>query len=55
MPERPVKFYQVGSFVVGNRLLDPKVRTGNQNGPVRTHSPLDIARCQGCGEALGAA
>ena len=26
-PQQQVKFYQVGSFVVGNRLLDPEQRS----------------------------
>jgi pyruvate ferredoxin oxidoreductase beta subunit len=50
----PVKFYQVGSFAVGNRLVDPRLRT-IQSDPGRTNS-LDAGHraCQGCGEALGA-
>ena len=27
MPYQPIKYYQAGSFVVGNRLLDPEQRT----------------------------
>ena len=27
MPDQPIKFYQAGSFAVGNRLLDPEQRT----------------------------
>ncbi len=50
----PVRFYQVGSFAVGNRLLDPDQRTV-QADTARTNS-LDSGHraCQGCGEALGA-
>jgi len=50
----PVRFYQVGSFAVGNRLLHPEDRTV-QSDPDRTNS-LDSGHraCQGCGEALGA-
>jgi pyruvate ferredoxin oxidoreductase beta subunit len=50
----PVKFYQVGSFAVGNRLVDPSRRTV-QSDLERTNS-LDSGHraCQGCGEALGA-
>jgi pyruvate ferredoxin oxidoreductase beta subunit len=50
----PVKFYQVGSFAVGNRLVDPSRRTV-QSDRERTNS-LDSGHraCQGCGEALGA-
>jgi pyruvate ferredoxin oxidoreductase beta subunit len=50
----PVRFYQVGSFAVGNRLLSPDDRTV-QSDPERTNA-LDSGHraCQGCGEALGA-
>jgi len=49
-----VKFYQTGTFTVGNRLLDGKLRT-IQSLPQRPNS-LDSGHraCQGCGEALGA-
>ncbi len=54
MTTQPVRFYQVGSFAVGNRLLPDDDRTvqSDQN---RTNS-LDSGHraCQGCGEALGA-
>ncbi|HSK27128.1 MAG TPA: thiamine pyrophosphate-dependent enzyme [Jiangellales bacterium] len=54
MSTTPVKFYQVGSFAVGNRLLDPELRsvqsdTGRSNSLTSGHRA-----CQGCGEALGA-
>ena len=54
MPVQPVKFYQVGSFAVGNRLLSPEQRSV-QSEPGRTNS-LNCGHraCQGCGEALGA-
>jgi len=54
MTHRPVRFYQVGSFAVGNRLLADADRTV-QSDPHRTNS-LDSGHraCQGCGEALGA-
>ncbi|TNC24899.1 thiamine pyrophosphate-dependent enzyme [Amycolatopsis alkalitolerans] len=54
MPVQPIKFYQTGSFVVGNRLLDPEQRTV-QASTARTNA-LDSGHraCQGCGEALGA-
>jgi pyruvate ferredoxin oxidoreductase beta subunit len=54
MPVQPIKFYQTGSFAVGNRLLDPEQRTV-QAGMERTNS-LNCGHraCQGCGEALGA-
>jgi len=54
MPAQRVKFYQTGSFVVGNRLLDPEHRTV-QADTHRTNSLNSGHRaCQGCGEALGA-
>jgi pyruvate ferredoxin oxidoreductase beta subunit len=54
MTQQPVRFYQVGSFAVGNRLLDVADRTV-QSDPNRSDS-LDCGHraCQGCGEALGA-
>jgi len=51
---QPIKFYQTGSFVVGNRLLAPDERSV-QAGTERTNSLNSGHRaCQGCGEALGA-
>jgi pyruvate ferredoxin oxidoreductase beta subunit len=54
MTTQPIRFYQVGSFAVGNRLLNAKDRTVQSN-PDRTNS-IDSGHraCQGCGEALGA-
>jgi pyruvate ferredoxin oxidoreductase beta subunit len=50
----PVRFYQVGSFAVGNRLVDRSDRTV-QSDPARSNSLTSGHRaCQGCGEALGA-
>ena len=49
-----VKFYQTGTFTVGNRLLDEAQRTV-QATPERSNSLTSGHRaCQGCGEALGA-
>ncbi|MBA3911258.1 MAG: pyruvate ferredoxin oxidoreductase [Rhodobacter sp.] len=49
-----VKFYQTGTFTVGNRLLDPELRTV-QSSIARDNSLTSGHRaCQGCGEALGA-
>jgi pyruvate ferredoxin oxidoreductase beta subunit len=49
-----VRFYQTGSFAVGNRLLDPE-RRSLQSGEQRSNSITCGHRaCQGCGEALGA-
>lgn len=54
MSYQRVKFYQTGTFTVGNRLLDDSDRTV-QARMDRTNS-LDSGHraCQGCGEALGA-
>ena len=49
-----VKFYQVGSFAIGNRLLPLQVRSA-QSDPDRANAITSGHRaCQGCGEALGA-
>ncbi|MER7251401.1 thiamine pyrophosphate-dependent enzyme [Kribbella sp. NPDC000426] len=54
MPVQRIKFYQTGSFAVGNRLLDPDQQSV-QADPARTNSLTTGHRaCQGCGEALGA-
>jgi pyruvate ferredoxin oxidoreductase beta subunit len=54
MPPQRIKFYQAGSFVLGNRLLDPEQRTA-QADPQRANALTSGHRaCQGCGEALGA-
>ncbi|MDO4243439.1 MAG: thiamine pyrophosphate-dependent enzyme [Actinomyces sp.] len=52
-PSAPTKFYQVGSFAVGNRLL-PEVGS-IQSSRERANTLTSGHRaCQGCGEALGA-
>ncbi len=49
-----IKFYQTGTFTVGNRLLSPEQRSG-QSSMERYNSLTSGHRaCQGCGEALGA-
>jgi pyruvate ferredoxin oxidoreductase beta subunit len=54
MKARAVRYYQTGSFAVGNRLLGPEQRSV-QAGERRTNSITCGHRaCQGCGEALGA-
>ncbi len=54
MPFQPVKFYQTGTFTVGNRLLAQEERSVQAN-MTRTNSLNSGHRaCQGCGEALGA-
>ena len=54
MAFQPVKFYQTGTFTVGNRLLPAEVRTVQAN--MRRTNSLNSGHraCQGCGEALGA-
>ena len=54
MGYQPIKFYQTGTFTVGNRLLAPEERSV-QAGEKRYNSLNSGHRaCQGCGEALGA-
>src|SRR5437867_3589231 len=54
MEMQPVKFYQTGTFTVGNRLLAEDERSVQANID-RTNSLNSGHRaCQGCGEALGA-
>ena len=52
--QQRVKFYQTGTFTVGNRLLDPTQRTVAAS--LERANSLDSGHraCQGCGEALGA-
>ena len=51
---QPVKFYQVGSLAVGNRLLDPDERTVQSRSERSNTLTSGHRACQGCGEALGA-
>ena len=54
MDTQPIKFYQTGTFTVGNRLLGEDQRAVQAN-MQRTNSLNSGHRaCQGCGEALGA-
>ncbi len=52
--QQKVKFYQTGTFTVGNRLLDSAQRTVQAT--IDRSNSLDSGHraCQGCGEALGA-
>ena len=54
MSTQGVKFYQVGSRAVGNRLLDQSLRTGQANPDRQNSLNAGHRACQGCGEALGA-
>jgi pyruvate ferredoxin oxidoreductase beta subunit len=51
---QPLKFYQTGTFTVGNRLLSPEERTVQAS--INRNNSLNSGHraCQGCGEALGA-
>ncbi|MBL8333838.1 MAG: pyruvate ferredoxin oxidoreductase, partial [Rubrivivax sp.] len=50
----PVKFYQTGTFTVGNRLLAPEQRSVQSSADRRNSLNSGHRACQGCGEALGA-
>jgi len=54
MSFQPVKFYQTGTFTVGNRLLPPEERSVQAQ--VKRFNSINSGHraCQGCGEALGA-
>ena len=54
MTTQQVKFYQVGSRAVGNRLLDPALRTVQADPARRNALNSGHRACQGCGEALAA-
>src|SRR5215217_9346748 len=54
MPYKQIKFYQAGSFAVGNRLLDPQERTVQSHTERSNTLTSGHRACQGCGEALGA-
>jgi pyruvate ferredoxin oxidoreductase beta subunit len=54
MSQQPIKFYQTGTFTVGNRLLAPEQRSVQAS--MQRSNALNSGHraCQGCGEALGA-
>jgi pyruvate ferredoxin oxidoreductase beta subunit len=54
MAEQQVKHYQVGTFVVGNRLLDPDQRSVQARMERSNTLTSGHRACRGCGEALGA-
>lgn len=54
MSYQPVKFYQTGTFTVGNRLLAPDERSVQQSERRSNSINSGHRACQGCGEALGA-
>ena len=49
-----IKFYQTGTFTVGNRLLDADSRTVQATIDRSNSLTSGHRACQGCGEALGA-
>jgi len=49
-----VRFYQVGSFAVGNRLVNRTDRTVQSDAERANSLTSGHRACQGCGEALGA-
>ncbi len=49
-----VKFYQTGTFTVGNRLLDESLRTVQATTERSNSIDSGHRACQGCGQALGA-
>jgi pyruvate ferredoxin oxidoreductase beta subunit len=52
--DQTIKLYQVGTFAVGNRLLDPEHRTVQARAERSNTLTSGHRACQGCGEALGA-
>jgi pyruvate ferredoxin oxidoreductase beta subunit len=54
MDQTIVKFYQTGTFTVGNRLLAPEQRSVQANTQRNNSLNSGHRACQGCGEALGA-
>jgi pyruvate ferredoxin oxidoreductase beta subunit len=54
MAEEKIKLYQLGTFAVGNRLLDPDERTVQARTERSNTLTSGHRACQGCGEALGA-
>jgi pyruvate ferredoxin oxidoreductase beta subunit len=52
--QETLKYFQVGSFAAGNRLVEPGQRSV-QSDPARANAlTMGHRACQGCGEALGA-
>src|SRR6516162_7104192 len=54
MPYQRIKFYQTGSFAVGNRLLAEDQRSVQSRAARSNTLTCGHRACQGCGEALGA-
>jgi len=54
MTAQTIKFYQTGTFTVGNRLLAPELRSVQASTERSNAINSGHRACQGCGEALGA-
>ncbi|MGO8755940.1 MAG: thiamine pyrophosphate-dependent enzyme [Gallionellaceae bacterium] len=54
MSFQPIKFYQTGTYTVGNRLLTPDERSVQASEQRSNAINSGHRACQGCGEALGA-
>lgn len=54
MSSQQIKFYQTGTFTVGNRLLDESGRSVQADMHRANALNCGHRACQGCGEALGA-
>jgi pyruvate ferredoxin oxidoreductase beta subunit len=54
MPSERTRFYQVGSFAAGNRLLPEDLRSIQSSDDRANTLTCGHRACQGCGEALGA-
>ena len=54
MTTTPLKFYQIGSFAVGNRLVTSDERSMQSDADRANALTSGHRACQGCGEALGA-
>ncbi len=54
MPAPSIRFYQVGSFAAGNRLLGPELSSVQSERERSNTITKGHRACQGCGEALGA-
>ncbi len=53
-PRTPVRFYQVGSRAVGNRLLEDDEKNAQADAHRANSLTSGHRACEGCGEALGA-
>ena len=54
MPSQPLRFYQKGTFTVGNRLVSEAERAVQASIDRSNALTCGHRACQGCGEALGA-